>query len=443
MRAFVPPGAKRGDKIDLAIITPDRSQATDLRGGWLLNTRLRHKRMLNRSVRTSDVMATGTGYVLTRASHQPGEDENLKIEGRVLRGGVVQKDRELNLVLRPNYKHVKMSAAIAGAISRRFFFYDGTTRRGIAKAVEDDLIQLDVHPRYADNLPRMISVIMAMSIKPESSSTQSLLTSLGARMREPATASDAALQLEAVGENAVPTLLESLKSPNPEIRFYAAEALGYLDRTEAIDPLVEAARDYAAFRHPALLALRGMPHLMVDDAVRRLFDESSIETKYGAFVTLRQRDDGPRRLGALAVGDSFRMYQMPSTAPPAVVLSLREEPELVLFGKKPMIEFTNHLFGPRGLILKADSNTPEEVRISRFRPGKQDRRVVVGNSVAEIAKGIIAVGCGYGEVIEVLRKAKDSGMLKAQLALDPLPDGGRTYYRDSSEGAIVQKEVLN
>ena len=187
VRGYIPPAARRGDPIDLRITTPDRSHATDLRGGWLLDTRLRHQQMLDNSVRRSDVMAMATGHVLTRESYEPDGDDNLKIEGKVIGGGRVQDDRKLGLVLRPEFQHVKMSAAIAAAINRRFFFFDGTTRRGIAKAMEDDYIEIDMHPRYRASPSRLMAVIQAISVKPESSATQTRLERLATELQEPAT----------------------------------------------------------------------------------------------------------------------------------------------------------------------------------------------------------------------------------------------------------------
>jgi hypothetical protein len=101
-----------------------------------------------------------------------------------------------------------------------------------------------------------------------------------------------------------------------------------------------------------------------------------------------------------------------------------------LFGDVSAIAIPKFLFGPGGLILKADPSQPGKLRISRFRPGKEDQRAVVGTSIDSVIRGITAVGGGYGDVITVLRSAKDSGFLADQLAIDPLPKGQRTYYRD-------------
>lgn len=433
VRATIPPGARRGDHIDIRLLAPKVSRATDLRGGWLLDTRLRQQQVLNRSVRKSDVMAVGTGQVLTRADFSPGTDETLKLEGNVLNGGLVQETRKLGLVLKPNYHHAKIASSIAAAINQRFFFFDGTTRRGVAKAIEDDFIELDLHPRYRENISRYMHVVRSISGRAEASVNQERLAQLGELLKDPATASDAALQLEGIGENAVPTLLSGLESDNRELRFYAAEALAYLDRAEAIEPLEEAIREVPAFRHSSLLALEGFQSQKVVDALLRLTDAASLEARYGAFRCLRNREDGKRKL----IGkhfEFFTIYAVPSTASPTVVASLRESAEIVLFGKVSPLELTKPIIGPNGLMLAADPQQPGRIRVSRFQAKKEDRRVTVSGSIASVAKGIADVGGTYGDVVTVLRDAKAGGELSEQLAIDPLPKPQRTYHRNDDSG---------
>jgi hypothetical protein len=428
VRATIPPGARRGDSVDIRLLAPKQSQVSDLHSGWLLDTRLRQQKVLQNAIRQSDVMGIGTGHVLTRADHTPGTDESLRIEGNVIGGGRVQVTRKLGLILRPKYKHAKLAKALADAINRRFFFFDGTTRRGIAKPLEDDYIELDVHPRYRANLPRMMEVVRAVGGEGVSSDTQARLTELAGRLGDPATAADAALQLESLGDSAVPTLIEGLSSSNPELRFYAAEALAYLDRIEAIDPLESSGREVPAFRYSALVALQGLDAQLAIDALRRLMNEPSLETRYGSFCAIRRRINGKRALGGQML-ESFWLYEVPSTAPAAVVVSLRESPEIVLLGSTSPVDIPIYLMAPGGLILKPETNRPDQLRISKFEADKVDQRAIVSNSVASMIRGIVDVGGGYGDVITVLRLAKDKGYLSDQLAIDPLPKSLRTYYR--------------
>ena len=48
------------------------------------------------------------------------------------------------------------------------------------------------------------------------------------------------------------------------------------------------------FAIPALMALQGIEQQLAIDALRRLMDEPSIETRYGAFCAIRRRVDGKR-----------------------------------------------------------------------------------------------------------------------------------------------------
>ena len=57
------------------------------------------------------------------------------------------------------------------------------------------------------------------------------------------------LALEAMGgHEAIDVLRKGIHSRDAEVRFYSAEALAYLDESQAAAPLGEAARDIPAFR---------------------------------------------------------------------------------------------------------------------------------------------------------------------------------------------------
>ncbi|WDQ14704.1 flagellar basal body P-ring protein FlgI [Rhodopirellula sp. P2] len=439
VRGNIPPGARRGDVLDLQVLTPPKTEATDLHGGWLLDTRMRHQKVLDSSVRSSEVLAVATGPILTRADHEGEKDEALQVQGSILSGGVVQNDRKIGLVLRPDFQHVKMSAAIAQAINNRFYFFDGSTRRGIAEPIEDDFIQLDVHPRYRNNVARLMAVVRAIGVAPESSSTQVRLTKLGERMKQPSKAADAALQLEGLGEPAIPTLLEAVQSSNPELRFYAAEALAYLDRDEAIDPLIAAIRAEPAFRAPALKALEDMEHHNVVEGLQRLMDSPSLETRYGGFCKLRNREDGKQKLAGQNLRGTYRLYQVPSSVKPAVVVSLRRKPEIVLFGDVQPLQIETFFLGPSGIMIRSVPDTGQ-LRISRFQAGKDDAFAEVDNSLAAVLEGLTEVGGGYGDAVSLLRMAKTKGILPDQLAFDPLPKNLRTYYRNEGSGVDESDE---
>ena len=116
----------------------------------------------------------------------------------------------------------------------------------------------------------------------------------------------------------------------------------------------------------------------------RLFDHPSMETRYGALVTLRRRDSDTQ-LRPEKIGDALNLYQISSTAPPAIAVSLRGEPEVALFGDVQPVRIDKFIFGPSGIIVKPDGTG--QLRVSRFQVGKPDRRVVVPASGAALDRG--------------------------------------------------------
>ena len=85
--ATVPPAAQRGDRIDVRVDSPAGGNATDLHGGWVLDTRMRLQHVIQGRVRKGDVLALATGPILTRAGFEAGADERLKTQGVLLGGG--------------------------------------------------------------------------------------------------------------------------------------------------------------------------------------------------------------------------------------------------------------------------------------------------------------------------------------------------------------------
>ncbi|MEM9587643.1 MAG: flagellar basal body P-ring protein FlgI, partial [Planctomycetota bacterium] len=438
VKGLIPPGAQRGDQVDLIVTLPPRSEASDLHGGWLLETRMRHQQRIGTSVHQSEILAIGTGAVITRDDTESSDDQALKTRGRILSGGYVQSDRSLGLVLRPAYAHVKLSARIAQAINERFYFFDGTSRRGIAKAIEDDFIEIEVHPRYRDNVGRLMEVVRSIGIEPKIRDPQARLVDLGQRLADPATAAEAAIELEAIGESAVPTLLEGVESNNPELRFYAAEALAYLDRNESIEPLSEAATRVAAFRYPALTALQGLEQHLAAEALRDMTEESSLETRYGAFRAMRRRSDSRLHLSSLISGSSFGLYRVASQSKPAIVVSTRRDPEIVLFGSLNPLSLDSFLMGTAGIMVKHDPDHAGQIRLSRFESEKSDRFSLQPATVRGLIDGVVAVGGGYSDVVAMLKRAKSKSVIVDPLAFDPIPKPMRTYYRDEVKSADTE-----
>ena len=256
MQGILRPGIQKGDHFDIDVRVPSQSETTSLRGGYLLQTWLTETAALGNQVRKGEQLASAKGPVMVDPKADPKTNRVSMCRGRILGGGVCLKSRPLGLVLTPEHKDVRNSSRIANAVNRRFHTFQNGVKDGMAKAISNEYIELKVHPRYKDNVARYVQVVRALPITETAPERTKRIAGLQSQLLDPTTSAEAALQLEALGPDGVDTLLKGIKSKDPEVRFYSAEALAYLDRREAAEPLGQIARDQPAFRVFALTALQ-------------------------------------------------------------------------------------------------------------------------------------------------------------------------------------------
>ncbi|CAN0369507.1 unnamed protein product, partial [Ectocarpus sp. 4 AP-2014] len=189
----------------------------------------------------------------------------------------------------------------------------------VAEAKTEEFVALKIHPRYKDNIARFVRVIRSLPLSESASELQERLVLLENQLLDPLTASTAALRLAAIGgDQAVEKLLLGIQSTDPEVRFYAAEALAYLDKTEGVAALADAARDEPAFRAHALTALSAMDDVVAYDALRSLLASESAETRYGAFRALWAMNPNDPMLGKDRLGGAFGYHVLDPGGPPMV-----------------------------------------------------------------------------------------------------------------------------
>lgn len=139
-----------------------------------------------------------------------------------------------------------------------------------------------MHPRYFDNVERYLRVIRSLPLRESERELSERLAVLEKQLLDPISSSRAALQLEAIGKRGVETLRKGLNSNDPEVRFYSAESLAYLDESGVAESLAAAAANEPAFRVFALAALSAMEDYDSQDRLLGLIDSPSAETRYGA-----------------------------------------------------------------------------------------------------------------------------------------------------------------
>ena len=180
-------------------------------------------------------------------------------------------------------------------------------------------------------MPRFLNVIQAINVGESQAERINRLQVLEAKLLEPTSAKNAALELEAIGKDSVRMLMSGLQSSDPEVRFYSAESLAYMDIQEAATPLGAIAETHIEFRWYALNALSAMADMSALDALSGLLDSDSAETRYGAFRALYERSPDSPYIRGEGLSD-FNFYSIPVKSRPMVHLSMSRRPEIDVFG---------------------------------------------------------------------------------------------------------------
>jgi hypothetical protein len=230
---LVPPGASKGEPIDLEVLLPRGSRATSLRGGYLHKCYLFNYDFAERLAPSSDpngphgllrghplVEAEGT-LLVGVGSSSADEAASLK-RGRIWGGGRLLKSQEFSLIL--NEQRASVAALVADRINETFQTgFRGDASTAVAVAQERYLIGLRVPPQYRLNKPRFLRVVMdipctpdprvlAMPLNTKGDDHRSYQQRLADDLLDPARTVVAALRLEALGQSSKPALKKGLQS---------------------------------------------------------------------------------------------------------------------------------------------------------------------------------------------------------------------------------------
>lgn len=444
VRAYLPPLIKKGERFDVEVRLPDGSEATSLKGGVLMQCELTEQAYVpGRGVLKGHRLAIAHGPVL--AIGQDGQKDALR-RGTIPAGAVyVGLDQNLSLQLRPDYRSVRMSQNIAHRIGQRFHDYDDSgNKRPLAEAKTDTRIELIVHRRYRDNYPRYLQCISQILLRDTPVERRLRMERLRDELLSGPTAEAAALELEAIGTEAVPVLREGLQSEVLEVRFHSAQALAYLGYSEAAGALREAADKEPAFRVFALAGLAAIGGVDAVRELRKLLSHESLETRYGAVRALSTIDEHDPAIQREEAPRGFVLRVVEGSGEPMVHVTQRQKAEIVLFGADQQFQPPMIVSAGRHFLIKADPGRPS-VTISRFVEGRDVTRSTVSARVADVIRELGRMQASYPDVVQMLVEAERQRNLPGKIGIDVLPRSGRIYTRPdqpAGNGSAVGSQGL-
>jgi flagellar basal body P-ring protein FlgI len=467
VRATLMNGITTKDFLDIDIELPPASSTTSLEGGQLLMTDLAPVMMTEKNgALEGKVLAVAGGPVITGSVKDPKD----KKVGRVLGGGRVKKDIPYNLVLKEDRRSVRNARMVENVVKQRFHQRDGVEEKGMAQAtVSDSSLILKVPRVYHHNQARYFQVIEHLSLVDNSTLRAKRLQDWGADLLDPKKAGKAALRLEGLGANAIPTLKEALASTDQQVRFFAAEALAYLGAVEGAETLSRTAIERPEFRSYALKALAAMDQSAGALKLRALMGRPEVELRYGAFDALRSFDETDTFLGAVPLladdpkpqeddvlaiqiddgrrhrrpppprEDPFKLYVVDSEGPPMVHISRTRKAEVVIFGKGQKLLPPVVLGGGGALLINA-AQGDDRIQISRILPGQPDNRVICSLELDDVIRQAARTGANYPEVVAILSGASAQKNLPGPLMVDALPMPSKAYTEIQLLGEASKKD---
>jgi len=468
VHAVIPHGISTRDPIDVEVENPPASGTTSLAGGRLLNVELAPVMSTAQGPKEGKVLAVAGGPIMIGDKADPSK----KTVGRVLGGGRVKKDVPYNLVVKDDRRSARTVKLVEDVIKERFHQSDGIDQKGMATAtMSDNQLILRVPKVYHHNQFRYFQVIQNMALVRNPDLTARRMQAWRQELLDPKTAGKAALKLEGLGPNALPTLKEGLASADPQVKFFAAEAMAYLGSVDGVDVLAETAAKRPDFRSYALKALAAMDQSAGVMRLQALMGQAEVEVRYGAFDALRSFDETDAFLGQVKIfedepaGDPndalafqisteprrrrrppreepFKLYVVDCEGPPLVHISRNLRTEVVIFGKGQKL-LPPVVLGAGGAVLLNAAEGDTEVQISRITHDsldEPDSRVSSPMEIEKVIQNAARVGASYPDVVAILTGAAAQKNLPGPLMVDAMPMPSQSYTQAQLLGTTGKKD---
>jgi len=441
--AYLPAMVRKNQRFDVRVAIPPNSNARSLKGGWLLETRLfEEQNVEGQGALKGHNYGVAGGAILTSLGVQDNREERQAelMSGTIPGGAISLTDRDLSIVLRSEKRGSRNSERVANAVSTRFHRYNKYGQRiSCAEAKTDAMVTLKTHDNYINNFPRYQAVIRSIALNESDVARRIRMEQLARDIMDAekcqnvvagVAACPTALQLEAIGDEAIPFLTDALESESFDVRFQAAQSLAYLGNAAGVSILHEAAKGQPAFRVYALVALSVIDDADAVLALRQLMNEEALETRYGAFRALKELDPNDPSLNPVSFENRFVMYVVDSTGEPMVHVTRRRAPEIVVFGAEQSLKLPAVLNAGRNIRIMGESGQ-HEVDVIFYQLNAEPQRQKVANRLIDIIRACGKMGATYPDIVQMMIEAERQHNFVGQFGIDRLPQAGRLYVRNS------------
>lgn len=445
--AFIPAGARKGDRFDVDITLPAGSKALSLAGGYLHPSMMRvYEATANISsnpmYKDSSQMLPGHVFADAKGPLVVGfgnnTDSNELKRGKVWQGGISRIARPYHLVMRNDDKSVKIANSVAERIN--FMYQDdprskalhadftrqekqiltqgmlanqlnqkqnpsGMNENEMAKAINKEVINVRVPFVYRFNHERFRIVSMMTPLRDTDPGLTNYRLRAQKMLLDPHDTLGAAMRLEALGRDSVPLLKPGLESDHPYVRFASAEALAYLGSTAGVDVLTKLARQQPIFAKHCTLALAGLGESICKDRLGELLGSEEPALRCAAFHALSMLDESDRQLGGMFLNETVWLHRIPQSPGSMVYFSISKRPQVVLFGRGIVLASNARMMIGKDFTVAMHEREGQFI-VKRITTQGEEKRLCT-NRLDDVLTALTELKATYPDIVDFLRKAND------------------------------------
>lgn len=427
----VPPGARKGQRIDVRVSALETNTTTSLARGELWRTELHSGNVtpqnpaerVNLAGQARGRLAVNPVYALEdpmQVKQDPSAQASLR-SGYIQDGGIFDLDRVIILRLRePSWR-------MARAVEHRINLYFGAP---VAAAQDEGVVYLTLPREFRGDWPHFVGVATTLffySVNKQYALERAdeLVKAATDPSRDPISLEGISYAWEALGAVATSKLVPLFSDPNPAIAFWAARAAAFNEEPAAVDTLVRIAGELQnPYAVAAAQTLGKLKHSSggVLRKLRGLLEVPAPDVRVAAYQSLRALDPQSivtTEIGEKVYGPQFYLDRVGSSGPPILWASRTGTPRLAMIGTPPRLRsgalaaaFGNRLTvsvsgdGRRATVFHRPLNDHNS-SVDIF-PDVLELAATLGG---EARPGEVPIRLCYGDVIALLKRMCDDGQI--------------------------------
>lgn len=454
--AYIPPGARKGDLLDVEVTLPPGSKVTSLQGGYLEDCYLYNyesSKKIAPNYNGREKMLRGhalgkAGGVLTVGLERGAEDRPNVRKAVIWDGAIANAANPFLFTLKSNQQYItRMANAVAERINTMFqdeayqeMQREKLQRLALIGQIKDKInsrraeigslevakatkhfVYINVPLEYRLNTPRYLRVVRLIPIRETEKTAEAYRKKLEELLLDPRETLRGSHRLEALGRNSVLTLKKGLNHEHPLVQFAAAESLAYLGDSSGVPTLAKFAEKHPRLRSYCLTALSSLDEPLTRQELAQLLRSENSEVRYGAFRALQVLNGETQIAKGNFINQSFWLHHVAEESPSLVHMSLQRKAEIVIFGQTP------HLLPPFRILAGKEftvtaSAQDDRCTVSLFdRDSGQVAQRQTGLKVDEVLRTLGELGASYPDVVAFLQECDRTKCTTAQVRINAVP----------------------